>query len=170
MSIIKINKMREKDIDGYEGKYKIYEDGRVWSYKYNKFMKAFTNNTGYYRIGLSKDNKNKKFLLHRLLAINFIPNPNNLPDVDHFDRNNKNNDLSNLRWVTPGENSENTGMHIDNLLGEKNICPTNNGGHMVNITRNGILKRKWVKTLEDARDLREAWLMYYEINKTLDGI
>ena len=40
MSIIKINKM---DIIGYEGKYKIYEDGRVWSYKREIFMKAFTN-------------------------------------------------------------------------------------------------------------------------------
>ena len=161
--------MREKDIDGYEGIYKIYEDGRVWSYKFNRFRKPTPNEKGYYYLDLTKDKKHKKFKLHRLLALHFIPNPDNKPQVDHIDRNKQNNNLSNLRWVTPGENSENTGAHKDNLLGEKNICP-HKYGNIVKIVRNGIRKYKLVKTLEEAIDYRESWLMYYEIHKTLEGI
>ena len=55
------------DIIGYEGLYKIYEDGRVWSYKYNKFIKPFMNNTNYLRISLTKDKERYKFYIHRLL-------------------------------------------------------------------------------------------------------
>ena len=157
------------DIIGYEGIYKIYEDGRVWSNYYNKFMKACPNNYGYYIIGLYKDKKRKMFQLHRLLGLNFIPNPNNLPEVDHIDRNNQNNDLSNLRWVTKEENMENKGVHITNKIGEKNISPHKNGYRVI-IERNGIKKAKYFKTLEDARDYRESVLLYYEIHKTLEGI
>tara|TARA_R110002020_G_scaffold252018_1_gene465816 strand:- start:1268 stop:1768 length:501 start_codon:yes stop_codon:yes gene_type:complete len=166
MSIIKINKM---DIIGYEGKYKIYEDGRVWSYKREIFLKAFTNKIGYYQLDLRKDNKRKMFKLHRLLALHFIPNPNNLPQVDHIDRNRKNNDLSNLQWVTSQENNENKGMQKNNQLGEKHIFSYRNG-YMVKIERKGIRKQKYFKKLEDAIDYRDSVLMYYEIHKTLEGI
>ena len=164
------NKNKNKmDIIGYEGKYKIYEDGRVWSYKYNKFMKPSPNKYGYCYIDLYKDKKRKTFRLHRLVALNFIPNPNNLPEVDHIDRNKQNNDLSNLRWVTPAENCENAGISKNNKIGEKNISPDHNG-YEVKIIRNGIKKAKYFKTLEDARDYRESVLLYYEIHKTLEGI
>ena len=162
--------MREKDIDGFEGKYKIYEDGRIWSYKYNKFLKPYQDKKGYYRIILPKDKKRKHFSTHRLLALHFIPNPLNKAQVDHIDRNNQNNDLSNLRWATPEENEENKGMQKNNTLGEKHISPTKEGGYKVQILRKGMRKVKRVKTLEDAIDLRESWLMYYEIHKTLEGI
>ena len=167
MSIIKINKM---DIIGYEGKYKIYEDGRIWSYKREIFMKPYPDKYGYYKLVLTKDKKEKTFRLHRLLALNFIPNPLNLPQVDHIDRNRQNNDLSNLRWVTQEVNMENTGMHKDNKLGEKHIRQTKDGGYRVTIIRKGIRKEKWVKTLEDGIDYRDSVLMYYEIHKTLEGI
>ena len=161
--------MREKDIDGYEGKYKIYEDGRVWSNYYNKFMKTHPDGCGYYQVGLSKDKKKKKFLLHRLLALHFIPNPNNLPEVDHIDVNRKNNDLSNLQWITVKENRNKKGLYKNNTLREKHICPTKEG-YMVSIKRNGIRKFKRVKTLEEGIDYRDSVLMYYEIHKTLEGI
>ena len=158
------------DIIGYEGLYKIYEDGRVWSYKYNKFIKPFMNNTNYYRISLTKDKKRKLFLLHRLLALNFIPNPNNLPEVDHKDVNNQNNDLSNLQWITVKENRNKKGLYKNNTLGEKNISPHSTGGYNLKIERNGKNKNKYFKELEDAIDYRNSVLMYYEINKTLEGI
>ena len=163
------------DIIGYEGLYKIYEDGRVWSYKYNKFIKPFMNNTNYLRISLTKDKERYKFYIHRLLAINFIPNPLNRPQVDHIDRNRQNNDLSNLRWVTQAENQANTGVRINNILREKNIYPAkvlypNKGGYVVRIVRNGINKTKYFKELEDAIDYRNSVLMYYEINNTFDGL
>ena len=124
---------------------------------------------------MTKDKERYKFYIHRLLAINFIPNPLNRPQVDHIDRNRQNNDLSNLRWVTQAENQANTGVRINNILREKNIYPAkvlypNKGGYVVRIVRNGINKTKYFKELEDAIDYRNAVLMYYEINKTLEGI
>ena len=161
--------MREKDIDGFEGLYKIYEDGRIWSYITNKFRKPHLDR-GYYQISLTKDKKENFFRLHRLLALNFIDNPNNKPDVDHIDRNKQNNDLANLRWVTHQENMENKGVHKNNTLGEKHIHQTKDGRYRLEINRKGINKKKRFKTLEDAIDYRDSVLMYYEINKTLEGI
>tara|TARA_R110002020_G_scaffold100495_1_gene237537 strand:+ start:4582 stop:5067 length:486 start_codon:yes stop_codon:yes gene_type:complete len=161
--------MREKDIDGFEGIYKIYEDGRIWSYKKEIFKSATPNNHNYYTIGLNKDKKRKTFSIHRLLAIHFIPNPNNLSEVDHIDRNRQNNDLSNLRWATKAENQENTIVNKNNQLREKNISKDRNG-YIFKIVRNGIKKLKYFKTLEDGIDYRDSVLMYYEIHKTLEGI
>ena len=161
--------MSAKDIDGYEGLYKIYEDGRIWGYKREIFMKASQNKKGYYQICLTKDKKRKLFLLHRLLALNFIPNPNNLPEVDHKDVNNQNNDLSNLQWITVKENRNKKGMQTNNTSGEKNIAPYKYG-HKLQIKRKGMKKTKYFKTLEEAIDYRDSVIMYYEIHKTLDGI
>lgn len=49
-------------------------------------------------------NKRKNWILHRLLAIHFLPNPENKPEVNHIDGNKFNNDLSNLEWCTRAEN------------------------------------------------------------------
>ena len=157
------------DIIGYEGKYKIYEDGRVWSYKREIFRKPSTHKDGYYKLVLTKDKKEKTFLLHRLLALHFIPNPLNLPEVDHIDRNRQNNDLSNLQWITHQGNCEKRGNRPDNTLGEKHICPHQNG-YKVQIIRKGMKKFKRFKELEEAIDYRDSVLMYYEIHKTLEGI
>ena len=56
-------------------------------------------------VTLSKNNENKAFCLHRLVAEAFIPNPNNLDEVNHKDRNKRNNFLSNLEWCTSRENT-----------------------------------------------------------------
>ena len=58
----------------------------------------------YKMIGLNKDKKQTPHSIHRLLAIHFIPNPDNKPQVNHIDGDKFNNDLSNLKWVTCSEN------------------------------------------------------------------
>lgn len=86
-----------KDIPNYEGRYAITKDGDVWSYVSNKWMSKRLNNQGYYEINLGRD----KWRVHRLVAITYIENPENLPFVDHIDRCRTNNNVNNLRWVSP---------------------------------------------------------------------
>lgn len=94
-----------KDIKGYEGHYQISDQGEVYSLKTKKFLKPWIDSKGRYLIiGLSKNNQVTKFLVHRLVGEAFIPNPNNLPEIDHIDRNTQNNRVENLQWITHLEN------------------------------------------------------------------
>ena len=74
---------------------------RVW----DGFMPKISlcKGTGYYQVCLNK----RTYLYHRILAKHFIPNPDDLPDVDHIDRNRANNSLENLLWVTRSQNNRN---------------------------------------------------------------
>ena len=94
-----------KVIDGYEN-YEISNIGNVRNKKTGLILKHSLKN-GYYRVGLSTNGKSKHFRVHRLIALHFIPNPQNKQLVDHKDRNPLNNDINNLRWATPSENGMN---------------------------------------------------------------
>lgn len=97
-----------KDIPGYEGLYSIDEDGNVFSYRRQNFLKPYMGDRGYLRVGLSDvDGNRKHYTIHRLVALTYILNPNDLPVVDHIDRNKANNSVENLRWVTSKENNLN---------------------------------------------------------------
>lgn len=101
-----------KSIIGYEGLYEVSNVGRVRSIdrivfqqgrnqKYRgKIMSPYLNNTGYFCVRLSKNNKKRTFTIHRLVATAFIPNPNNYPCVNHKDETPKNNNVENLEWCT----------------------------------------------------------------------
>ena len=94
-----------RDVVGYEGLYSVDIFGNIYNSKGIK-MKQRENEFGYLSIGLSKNNKQKKFKVHRLVAQAFIPNPNNYPQVNHIDGNKKNNNIENLEWVTAKENTK----------------------------------------------------------------
>ena len=92
-----------KDIKGYEGLYQVSNLGEVKSLNYKgtgkeKILIPYTTKKGYKRIGLCKGGKQKQKQIHRLVAIAFIPNINNYPQVNHIDENKANNCAWNLEW------------------------------------------------------------------------
>lgn len=95
------------DIENWEGYYKINENGEVLNVKTNKYKKPCKNSSGYLRITLQNKNHNPKserVFLHRLVAKHFIPNENNMKEVNHIDGNIENCKAENLEWCTRKEN------------------------------------------------------------------
>lgn len=107
-----------KDVVGYEGKYKVSNFGRVFSltrvrnnggniYK-GRMLRIATDKHGYRHATLLDGfGGYKRIKVHRLVALAFIPNTQNKPQIDHIDCNPSNNNVNNLRWVTPKENQNN---------------------------------------------------------------
>lgn len=101
-----------KDIPGYEEYYEINQYGVVKSkdrivkrfygdfFQKGKIMKQQLNHNGYNTIQLTKDKNQKRYMVHRLVAITFIPNPENFPFINHKDEIRTNNHVSNLEWCT----------------------------------------------------------------------
>jgi hypothetical protein len=93
------NKEIWKDCKGYEGKYQVSSMGRVWSIKRQSVLKGSADKDGYIRVQLTaKNGKTKTEKVHRLVAIAFLDNPDNLPQVNHKDENKQNNCITNLEW------------------------------------------------------------------------
>ena len=101
-----------KAIAGYEGIYEVSDLGRVKSLKYGKerILKPGGDTHGYLRVSLCKDGQKTPSLVHRLVSEAFIPNPNNLETVNHKDEVKTNNTVSNLEWMSIGDNN-NYGTH-----------------------------------------------------------
>lgn len=101
-------------IQGWEN-YSISNQGRVKNNKTNKIRATYINNSGYECVLLYDKGKHKHFLIHRLVADGFIPNPNHLSEINHKDENKLNNYDSNLEWTSHKENC---------LYGQRNIKTT----------------------------------------------
>ena len=82
-------------IEGYEGLYSIDTHGNVWSH-YGVKRKLKLHRSVYIEVSLRKDSIDKRYKVHRLIANAFIPNTNNLPQVNHKDGNKHNNNIENL--------------------------------------------------------------------------
>ena len=82
----------------------ISRTGKVWTTTYDRELHPHLTNRGYLRVNLSKDKTVKRVGVHRLVAEAFIPNPDNLPAVDHIDGNKLNNKVENLQWISHSDN------------------------------------------------------------------
>lgn len=114
-----------KDIPGYEGLYQVSNLGRVKSlgryvkkryglmWKKGKVLSAAKDNKGYLVVVLCDNTKRQTFKVHRLVAMVFLENRNNKPQINHIDGNKQNNSVFNLEWCTQPENMThawNTGL------------------------------------------------------------
>ena len=98
-----------KDIKDYEGLYQVSNWGRVKSLNYNgtrkpRLMTPSETKKGYLVVHLRKNGESKTCRVHRLVAKTFIPNPNNLPQINHLDEDKTNNRVENLEWCTSKDN------------------------------------------------------------------
>ena len=92
------------DIITHKGLYQISDLGRVRNHR-GRILKGYTNSKGYQMVHLRTKDSNKLYSIHRLVAIHFIPNPDNLPEVNHKDEDKANNRADNLEWCTTKYNS-----------------------------------------------------------------
>lgn len=140
-----------KDVVGYEGLYAVTSCGKVWSYKNKKFLKPQVNKGGYLQVGLHRDGELKFYLIHRLVAEAYIPNTDNLPQINHKDENKTNNCLQNLEWCDAKYNN-NYGTHIEKI--KKPILQYSLDGEFV---------REWYSASDVGKEVRSS------INKCLTG-
>lgn len=96
-----------KDVIGYEGVYQISNLGRckrLYKHRKEKILKPIKTHHGYFNYSFCVNSKFKAMSIHRLVAIHFIPNPNNYPEVNHKDANKENYSVDNLEWCTRSYN------------------------------------------------------------------
>jgi len=158
-----------KPIPNYE-KYEVSNLGSVRSLldcrgntlSTSRILKDAKNNRGYHSLTLCKDGIPKQFLVHRLVGITFIENPDNKKTIDHIDKDKSNNKVSNLRWATNDEQLENKEYpkfivnSVIGMTGEKYIHKTKNGFRVYNKRNNPVLE--YFKTLEEAVEYRNEYL------------
>ncbi|MDP2692966.1 MAG: NUMOD4 domain-containing protein [bacterium] len=135
-----------KDVIGYEGLYQVSKnssvrslDRKMFNHKNiikGKLLKQRLDRYGYYTVAFYKDGKRKGLLVHRLVAQNFIQNPQNLPCVNHIDGNKKNNYKENLEWVTPRDNSRHAiRMGLTNPMGSSNPNASFTEGEVIELRK-----------------------------------
>ena len=152
------------EIQGYNN-YLIYDDGRVYNKKFKRYLKGGKRGSGYLTAGLSKDGKLKQMSIHRLVALAYIPNPENKPEVDHIDRNILNNSVTNLRWATTEEQMRN--RDIISNTGFKYISEINTNGYdyyrvqKTKVFNYSLRCDKW--TLEEAVEIRDCLCRRHDV-------
>ena len=154
-----------KPVIGYEGLYEVSSYGRVKSlckydsrnrFREERILKLCANRLGYLKVGLSSNNKTKKYLVHRIVAEAFIPNPNNLPIINHRDENPSNNNVDNLEWCTAKYNS-NYGTRNDRIRATR----------LRNGTSTGLSREEYSKKwYQEHKNEQDKWHKeYYQENK-----
>ena len=160
-----------KDIIGYEGIYMVSNKGNTKSidridyagrHRKEHVMKYATDKNGYKRVYLTKCGKSKSMLVHQVVAQAFIPNPNNLPEVNHKDENKANNNVENLEWCTHQYNS-NYGTRVSRII-PKTIDKTRTPVDQYDLDDNLI--KEWYSMNEASRQLN---IIQQNISKCCHG-
>lgn len=100
-----------KTIEGTNGEYQVSDTGLVKTTKTGRILRPAVDARGYERICLFKMDRDRRYKVHRLVAMAFIPNPDSFPQVNHKDGNKRNNHVSNLEWITNEENMHHAKEH-----------------------------------------------------------
>ena len=144
--------------------YVIHPCGTILRIHKNKttLMKHYKKKDGYMRIGLRNNGKQKFFLVHRLLALHFIPNPENKRCVDHINGIRDDNRLENLRWVTYSENMLGFRSNPVQLITKGGINKHENGWRW-RYYMSKKAKTKYMKSKEDLEKYRKEKITEYNI-------
>ena len=139
-------------VPGYEGLYEVSNKGNVRNVRKNTLMRLPKNKYGYIQVGLSKNGIRTMFQVHRLVAQAFLPNPDNLPQVNHLDEDKTNNNVTNLEWCDAKYNNNYGTARIR----AKETAIKN--GYWTGLSRKESNKKYYEKNREKHRE-------YYEKNK-----
>ena len=127
-----------KDINNYTGIYKISTLGRVKNNK-NKILSQCKQNAGYMLVHLYKNKKRRAYTVHRLVALAFLENLKEKPQVNHKDGNKLNNNVENLEWMTAIEN--NVHANNNNLIKRQRGHKRYNARKIIMKNDNNIIKQ-----------------------------
>lgn len=105
------------NIPGCAGQYQISNDGRVRNAN-GHVLKPRKSDSGYLRVWLSTNGKPKCYPVHRLVATAFLPNPDNLPEVNHINGVKTDNRMENLEWCTTSHNRRHSSYELNNESGK----------------------------------------------------
>ena len=141
-----------KDIEGYEGHYQVSNLGRVKSLKRgnDKIMSLRRYKGGYLLVNLCKNGEMKTFTIHRLVGQAFLPNPNNLPQINHKDEDKTNNRVENLEWCSVKYNNS-----FGTRLQRVSVKMTNRklSKQVLQYSKDGEFVREWKSTHDVERNL-----------------
>lgn len=142
-----------KDVENYEGLYQISNFGRVKSLKFGKekILKPGKKSAGYLFVKLCKNGNMKNVFVHRLVALAFIENPENLPEVNHKDENKENNWVDNLEFCTRSYNI-NFGTRNSRMLNTKKLNNAKTAEREIDqYTKDGFFIKTWRSSREAER-------------------
>ena len=158
-----------KVIKGFEN-YLVSNLGRVKNSSTERILKPGTHHKGYLFVGLSKNGKGRSEKIHRLVAKAFVKNPDNLPVVDHIDRDRKNNKASNLRWSTHSANTRN-GIRCIDAVSKFNGVHKNAGSWRAQVVVNNTkIHVGYFKEEIDAAKAFNKFCIENRLNRTLNII
>lgn len=160
------------DVSHFEGFYKIAKNGDVLSlpkskgcfFTTYKIIARTKHKEGYMSVHLCRPEYRKRYLLHRLVAKIFIPNPNNYPEVNHIDGNKENNCVENLEWVTGLQNKEHAKQNNLTCKGIKNIKAKLTEKDVLEI-RKLLSKGKYQKDIAAAFNVQQSAISAIKVGK-----
>ena len=138
--------------------YEVSTEGEIRNSKTNLILKSSITKFGYRRINLTNGINRKAIFVHRLVAMAFIPLVEGKLLIDHIDKNKINNNVSNLRWVTPSENNDNRDYYSKDKKELHHICNTPSGKYNVTFRLKNIPIHKKLETLEEAILYRDEFM------------
>jgi len=126
-----------KDIEEFPN-YRVSNFGNVWSKKNNIVLKPYKTNRGYLTVGFWLNGKKKRLSIHRLVAQAFLPNPDNLPEVNHINGCKTDNSLKNLEWAS----GRNNVLHAYQTKLRKTKLSKTQVAEIKNLIEKGLTQRK----------------------------